>query len=201
MAYHTQTRRDNRMDVFVSEHRFAVAVIAEVGQLFPEQPLEIRLMRLVTRHALARGNRRMLHLQPHDLVLAVASEADVGNLVPEKLITLPCMGVMAQQTLPVVNRTVDPEFPAKERFIMTDKAELGCGLQEQFFHLSAVRIMARSAHAAGHRRMDRVVLEHCLAVAAVAELGHRQEKEARVIGVMHVVARKAAAFGNRWMLD
>jgi len=142
MAYHTQARRDDRMHVLVREHRLVVAVVAEVRQLFPEQPFEIRLMRLMTGHAHARGNRRMLYLQPHDLAFAVAFEADVRDLVAEQLFTLPCMGVMAHHTLPVVNRAVHPEFSSKESFIMADEAELGRGPQKQFIRLSAVRVMA-----------------------------------------------------------
>ena len=46
-----------------------------------------------------------------------------------------------------------------------------------------------------------MVLKHGLAVAAVAEIGHRQKKKARVIRVMHIVAGKATAFGNRGVLD
>jgi hypothetical protein len=49
--------------------------------------------------------------------------------------------------------------------------------------------------------MDGVVLKHGLAVAAVAKVGHRQKKKARIIRVMHIVAGKAKAFGNRRVLD
>ena len=46
-----------------------------------------------------------------------------------------------------------------------------------------------------------MVLKHGLAVAAVAEVGHRQKKKAWVVRVMHIVAGKAAAFCNRRVLD
>ena len=46
-----------------------------------------------------------------------------------------------------------------------------------------------------------MVLKHRFAVAAETEIRHRQQKKARVIGVMHIVAGKAPAFGNRGVLD
>jgi hypothetical protein len=46
-----------------------------------------------------------------------------------------------------------------------------------------------------------MVLEHGFAVTAETEIRHRQKKKARVVGVMHIVARKATAFGNRRVLD
>jgi hypothetical protein len=46
-----------------------------------------------------------------------------------------------------------------------------------------------------------MVLEHGFAVAAVAEVWHRQKKKARVIRVMHIVAGEAQAFSNRGVLD
>jgi len=49
--------------------------------------------------------------------------------------------------------------------------------------------------------MDRMVLEHGFAVTAETEVRNRQKKKARVVGIMHVVARKATAFGNRRVLD
>lgn len=201
MTDHTKTCRNNRMDILVGKDRPVVAAIAEVRKLCAKQSLEIRLMGLMTIHAHSAGHRRMLELKPHDLALTVAPEAYVWDLIPEQLSALPCMWVMAQQTLPVVNRSMHPEFSSKERFIVTDETELGSGLQEQFFHLSAVRIMARGAHASSHRRMDRMVLKHGLAVAAEAKVGHRQKKKARVIRVMHIVTGKAPAFGNRRVFD
>ena len=46
-----------------------------------------------------------------------------------------------------------------------------------------------------------MVLKHGFAVAAVAEVGHRQKKKARIIRIMHIVAGEAQSFGNRGVLD
>jgi hypothetical protein len=83
------------MDILLGKDRIVVAAVAEIRNLFPQQSLEIRLMRLMTIHAHPAGNRRMHELKSHDLLFTVASETDFGNLVPKQLCALSRMGVMA----------------------------------------------------------------------------------------------------------
>lgn len=173
MAFHTETGGDNRMNHLLGELCAVMTGKAKGRQFITKQPFIVRLMGVMTGHAHCCLDRRMYNLMTHNLVFAMTPETDIRNLFQKELLSPGSVRSMTPGALSVIYRTMNPVLAGDHRLVMTGKAEVrGLGDEELFIY-AAVRFVAGRAHAAGHRRMNGLVLKFRLVMAVEAEVGHR----------------------------
>jgi hypothetical protein len=172
MAFHAETRGDDRMNHLFAELRIVMAVKAKGRQFVTKQPFIVGLMRLMAGHAHGCLDRRVYNLLPQNLVLAMAAKADIRNLFQKELLRPGSVRRMAPDALAVVDRAMNPVFAGNHRLVMTGKAEVGRLGDEELFIFAAVRPVTGRAPAAGYRRMNGLVFKLRLIMAGQAEIGH-----------------------------
>jgi len=184
---------------FPSVEFFAhVAVKTQGRSRFHEQKAGFRPMCIMARGATASCHRFVPLLAAGKSVFVMALVAQLRLLQQKQLFRLGLMRRMTRQTIALSDRGMH-NAPGKRALVVAGVAKVGPVGVQQLFCVLRMRIVANGAFSGNNRLMlqSGPIGDARLVVAPVAELGHREGQELRVLVRAVRIVAKGAEPGRR----